>query len=180
MIRCYYTNMDYLTPPGMHSGLNVPVSGFYFKKSEKTFLIIIIVFFDQHLNMSMSQLWFVKNALRIYHLLLLCHPSTIYSKYQKAFLKNLSKNCPVTFCVTQLAPFHISPFFVASDRAGFDKYFQPVLTNTRGLIWQILGAGHYVEEKCGDCRSAGLGHGQFDFWTIPPSYQITRWLWWGC
>ena len=24
--RCYYTNMDYLTPPGMHSGLNVPVS----------------------------------------------------------------------------------------------------------------------------------------------------------
>ena len=23
--RCYYTNMDYLTPPGMHSGLNVPV-----------------------------------------------------------------------------------------------------------------------------------------------------------
>ena len=25
-LRCYYTNMDYLTPPGMHSGLNVPVS----------------------------------------------------------------------------------------------------------------------------------------------------------
>jgi len=23
---CYYTNMDYLTPPGMHSGLNVPVT----------------------------------------------------------------------------------------------------------------------------------------------------------
>ena len=61
--------------------------------------------------------------------------------------KNLSQECQkicrFTLCVTQLVPFHLSPFFVASDRAGFDKYFQSVLTNTSGLIWQIRGAGHY-------------------------------------
>ena len=55
----------------------------------------------------------------------------------------MSKNCHFTLCVTQLVPFHLSPFFVASDTAGFDKYFQSVLTNTSGLIWQIRGAGHY-------------------------------------
>ena len=26
---CYYTNMDYLSPPGMHAGINVPVSTQY-------------------------------------------------------------------------------------------------------------------------------------------------------
>ena len=88
---------------------------------------------------------------KIYQLLLLCHSSTIYSKYQKAFLKKLSKNCPFTLCVTKLAPFHISPFFVASGRAGFwqifpvdfDKYSGADLTNPwggtlcGGEVWRL-------------------------------------------
>ena len=70
-------------------------------------------------------------------------PSQLFNETKKNLSQECQKICRITLCVTQLVPFHLSPFFVASDRAGFDKYFQSVLTNTSGLIWQIRGAGHY-------------------------------------
>ena len=116
--RCYYTNMDYLTPPGMHSGLNVPVRKPFFLPS----LLSLSINMSTCHNIDLS-----KNLPAFAAVSLVDNLFKISKSVSQEAVKKLSVH---SLC-NSVGPFSHQSFLRCVRQGWF-------LTNISSRFWQIL------------------------------------------